>query len=86
MKQCALYLVGNPLIADQILSIDIRASLYVPFRACIYDSGNHEGAVIGFDRPSSFLSVLKKPALREFGDLLDSKIDTVIQSIKNYYK
>lgn len=85
-KKCALYIVGNPLIADQILSNDIRASLYVPFRVCIYDSGNHDSAIIGFDRPSSFLATLNKPALNEFGNLLDNKIDGVIQSIKNKYK
>jgi uncharacterized protein (DUF302 family) len=86
IKQCSLYVVGNPLIADRILSIDIRASLYVPFRVCIYDNGNREGASIGFDRPSSFLATLQKPALQEFGILLDGKIDGVVKSIKDNYK
>src|SRR5208282_4620349 len=35
-RQCRLYLVGNPIIAERILTIDIRASLYVPFRVCLY--------------------------------------------------
>ena len=31
-KQSSLYLVGNPVIANKIISIDIRGSFYVPFR------------------------------------------------------
>lgn len=86
IRQCALYTVGNPLIADRILSIDIRASLYVPFRVCIYNSGDRQGAIIGFDRPSSFLASLQNPALKEFGVLLDSKIDGIVKAIRNNYK
>ena len=45
-RRCSLYLVGNPVIADQIISIDLRASFYVPFRVCLYDDGGPNGAVI----------------------------------------
>jgi len=86
MLECTAYTVGNPMVAERILSIDIRASLYVPFRICIYDNGEGQGATIGFDRPSSFLAALQNPALNEFGTLLDRKIDSVIHSIKNNYK
>lgn len=30
-KRCSLYLVGNPVIANEIISLDLRASFYVPF-------------------------------------------------------
>src|SRR5271166_4527342 len=30
--RCRLYIVGNPAVAAKVLRIDIRASLYVPFR------------------------------------------------------
>jgi hypothetical protein len=29
-KHCSLYLVGNPVIVNQIISIDLRACFYVP--------------------------------------------------------
>lgn len=45
-KRCSLYLVGNPVIANRILSIDLRASFYVPFRVCLYDDGGPKEAVI----------------------------------------
>jgi hypothetical protein len=39
-KRYSLYLVGNPVIANRIISIDIRASFYVPFRVCLYAPAN----------------------------------------------
>ena len=29
---CSLYTVGNPVIANQIIEIDLRGSFYIPFR------------------------------------------------------
>ena len=81
-KRCLLYLVGNPVIANRILSIDLRASFYVPFRVCLYDDGGPKGAVISYDRPSSFLAALERPELKEFGELLDRKIDEVANALQ----
>jgi uncharacterized protein (DUF302 family) len=61
-KRCSLYLVGNPVIADQIIGIDLRASFYVPFRVCLYDDGGPDGAVISYDQPSSFAAPLSPPS------------------------
>lgn len=81
IKRCSLYIVGNGVIAEKILSIDVRGSLYVPFRVCLYDNGNPGGAIISFDRPSSFIATLQQPALMKIGFLLDRKIYSVVQSI-----
>lgn len=81
VKRCSLYLVGNPVIANQILSIDLRASFYVPFRVCLYGAGDPGGAVISYDRPSSFLGQLGRPELKEIGALLDQKIDGVVDAL-----
>jgi hypothetical protein len=51
-KRCMLYLVGNPVIANRIIDIDLRACFYVPFRVAVCDDGNSEGAVISYDRRS----------------------------------
>lgn len=76
-KRCSLYLVGNPVIANQIISIDLRGSFYVPFRVALYDDGDPEGTVIAYDRPSSFLATLGRPELAEIAQSLDRKIDAV---------
>ncbi len=80
-RQCSLYLVGNPIIAQRILSVDVRACLYVPFRVSIYDDGGPEGACIAYDRPSSFLAALGCPELTEFGVLLDRKMEGVLAAV-----
>ena len=74
-RRCLLYLVGNPVIASQIISIDLRGSFYVPFRVALYDDEGPDGAMICYDRPSSFLATLGRPELRKIGDFLDRKID-----------
>lgn len=79
--QCALYMVGNPVLAARILAIDARACLYVPFRVALYDDGEAGGARIAFDRPSSFLATLGRAELTDFGKLLDQKIDGVVAAI-----
>jgi uncharacterized protein (DUF302 family) len=81
-RRCSLYLVGNPVIATRIISIDLRGSFYVPFRVALYDDGGPEGAVIGYDRPSSFLAALGHPELAEIGRSLDRKIDAVAAAVR----
>lgn len=81
VKRCSLYLVGNPVIANQILDIDPRGGLYVPFRVCLFDEGGTSGASLLYDRPSSFLAALGHPELAEIGVQLDGKIDGVAQAL-----
>jgi uncharacterized protein (DUF302 family) len=82
IKRCSLYIVGNGVIAEKILTIDVRASLYVPFRVCLYDNGNPGGAILGYERLSSVLAVFHQPALIEIGHLLDSRMASVINAIR----
>jgi uncharacterized protein (DUF302 family) len=81
-RQCSLYLVGNPIIAQRILSVDVRACLYVPFRVSIYDDGGPEGACIAYDWPSSFLAALGRAELTELGALLDRKMEEVVAAVE----
>ncbi|MGI4789088.1 MAG: DUF302 domain-containing protein, partial [Janthinobacterium lividum] len=81
VKHCSLYLVGNPVIANQILNIDPRGSLYVPFRVCLFEGDETGGASLLYDRPSSFLAALGHPDLRVIGTQLDNKIDGVAKAL-----
>lgn len=80
--QCRLYLIGNPAIATQIVRIDVRGCFYVPFRVAIYESHVESGAIIRFDRPSSFLAGLERPELTPIARMLDAKIDAVVQRVR----
>jgi hypothetical protein len=80
-KRSALYLVGNPVIANGVLNSDPRAGLYVPFRVCLYDDGGPGGAALLYDRPSSLFAALGRPELAETGTLLDGKLDDVARTL-----
>jgi len=80
-KQCKLYLVGNPVIASEILAIDPRASLYVPFRVCLYQEAEAVSGSISYDRPSSSLATLGRAELADVGLLLDGKIDDLATTL-----
>jgi uncharacterized protein (DUF302 family) len=80
-KYCRLYLVGNPVIASQILDIDPRGAFYVPFRVCLYGEDGPASAGMNYDRPSSFLAALGHAGLAEIGLRLDAKIDDVVATI-----
>ena len=75
---CRLCLVGNPAIAAEIVRIDERAYLYVPFRVAIYLPRSEGSAVISYDRPSSSLGSLQVDALAAYGTMLDEKMDRVL--------
>ncbi|WP_232037356.1 DUF302 domain-containing protein [Sphingobium amiense] len=78
-RECTLYLIGNPLIATQIVAHDIRAGLLVPFGVQIYSDGGN--AMISYNRPSSALASLGNAEIDKIGQGLDAKIETVIKAI-----
>ncbi|HVZ87213.1 MAG TPA: DUF302 domain-containing protein [Polyangia bacterium] len=79
--RCRLYLVGNPGIAAQIVRVDPRACLYVPFRVAIHQAEGRPAAAVSFDRPSSSLAALGRRELEPLGRLLDHKIATVVAAV-----
>jgi uncharacterized protein (DUF302 family) len=79
-KDSALYLVGNPVIANEILNIDPKGGFYVPFRVALHAEGG-EGVGLCYDRPSSFLAGLDA-RLAAIGHELDSKIDAVADALR----
>jgi len=85
-KRCTLYIVGNPVIANQIIDIDLRGSFYVPFRVAVHDDGGPNSGMIEYDRPSSFLAALNRPELDAIGKSLDEKLDRVISSLDRHAK
>ncbi|HET7448478.1 MAG TPA: hypothetical protein VFJ49_11330 [Methyloceanibacter sp.] len=56
----------------------------MPFRVALFDTG--DGGAISYDRPSSFLATLSQPELKQFGALLDQKIDGVIKALRSKLK
>src|SRR5260370_6191226 len=59
-KMCSLYLVGNPVIANRIIEIDLRGSFYVPFRVAVHDDRGPNGGIISY----AVFCLIKKPLNR----------------------
>jgi hypothetical protein len=55
----------------------------VPSRVATFEEHNTSGAVVLFDRPSSFLAAREPLGLAQIGAGLDAKIDAVMQRIKS---
>jgi hypothetical protein len=70
--QATLYLIGNPLIAREILAVEPAAALYAPFRLAVYQDPS--GVHIAYDQPSSVFASFGSLAIDAIALELDEKI------------
>ncbi len=71
-KNAKLYLIGNPLIANQMIEHNPAVGLYVPPRVLVYD--DYEGKThIAYDQPSSMLSQFENGFILKVSQMLDEK-------------
>jgi uncharacterized protein (DUF302 family) len=70
------YLVGNPLIASQMIGRHTDVSLYVPLRVLVYEDERGR-AVIAYDQPSSILGQFRDEAVLNVARMLDQKLGEV---------
>jgi uncharacterized protein (DUF302 family) len=77
--QATLYLVGNPLVARELLGHDPAAALYAPFRVAIFadDLGTH----VSFDKPSTVFASLDSASIDQIALDLDAKIAAVAEQV-----
>jgi len=76
-KKAIQYLVGNPLFALQMTRHGIRAGLYPPLRALIYE--NDEGKIcLEYDKPSSLFGQLGNAKVTDVATMLDRKFEQLV--------
>ncbi|WP_454735715.1 DUF302 domain-containing protein [Cupriavidus necator] len=77
-RKARRYHVGNPRIALQMTSLDIRAGLYAPLSVLVYET--EPGVVrVDFDQPSTLFGQFGNPTVTAIGLALDRKLEIVIQ-------
>jgi uncharacterized protein (DUF302 family) len=77
--QATQYLVGNPLIATQVIGIAHDASLFAPFQAAVYaDKG---GAHVSYMLPSSLFNSLDDRVVAAIGQRLDTKMEKTMTEV-----
>lgn len=75
--EATLYLVGNPILARQVLHHDPAAALYAPFRIAVYR--DTAGVHIAYDTPSSVFASIGSPEINAIAAELDDKIRTAVE-------
>ena len=77
--QASLYLVGNPLVAREVLGHDPAGALYAPFRVAVFadDLGTH----ISYDNPSTVFASLGSGSIDRIALDLDAKIAAVAERV-----
>lgn len=73
------YLVGNPLIATEIIGKVRRGSLFAPFQAAIYE--DHSGVHVSYILPSSLFTSLDDRGVAAIGDLRDAKVEETVAGV-----
>ena len=71
------YLVGNPLIADKMASVNTLAALFAPPRVLIYS--HDERTFISYQKPSTTFGRLKSDVIMVTALDLDAKFAAIVQ-------
>lgn len=77
--QATLYLVGNPLVAREVLALDPAGALYAPFRVALF--ADALGTHISYDRPSTVFASLGSAPIDDIAVELDAKIAAVAERV-----
>jgi len=77
--QATQYLVGNPLIATQVIGIARDASLFAQFQAAVY--GDKGGVHVSYMLPSSLFNSLDDRVVADIGERLDTKMGETVTEV-----
>jgi hypothetical protein len=69
-------LVGNPLIATEVITSAPEGSLFAPFQAAVY--ADQSGVHVSYMLPSSPFKSLDDDAIAAIGERLDAKIEATV--------
>ena len=73
------YLVGNPLIATEVIGSVRMGSLFAPFQAAIYE--DQSGVHVSYMLPSSLFTSLDNREVAAIGARLDAKIEDTVAEV-----
>ncbi|MBD2361359.1 DUF302 domain-containing protein [Anabaena minutissima FACHB-250] len=78
-----LYVIGNPLIARQMLEENLGVGLYVPLRMLVYE--DQEGRTqITYNQPSFVLGQFQNPKILAIAQMLDRKLEEIISTAEAF--
>ena len=85
-RKKALYVIGNPLIAQTMINHDETVPLQVPFRLLVIQGRDGTGSEIHYDLPSSVIAIGGRNEdasgeLTKAAEILDDKIAAMVNTI-----
>ncbi|MEH2169611.1 MAG: DUF302 domain-containing protein [Nostoc sp.] len=79
-NKAKLYVIGNPLIAKQMLEQNLGVGLYVPLRMLVYE--NQQGKTqISYEKPSSLLGQFQNDKILAIALMLDRKLEELTTKV-----
>jgi uncharacterized protein (DUF302 family) len=73
------YLVGNPLIATEVIGSARAGCLFAPFQASVYE--DQSGVHVSYMLPSSLFTSLGDPGVAAIGERLDAKMEDTVAEV-----
>ena len=77
--QATQYLVGNPLIATEVITSVREGSLFAPFQAAVY--ADQSGVHVSYMLPSSLFTSLDDRGVAAIGERLDAKMEDTVAEV-----
>jgi uncharacterized protein (DUF302 family) len=75
-RKAIQYVVGNPLIALQMIRRNVGAGLYAPLRVLVYEEDGK--TIVECDKPSSLFGQFQDPEIFAVGSGLDAKLEALV--------
>lgn len=75
-----MFLIGNPLTAMSLMKVFKQARVYAPLGIMFHDDGD-DATIVTYDAPSKMLGQFDAPLVRQTGEMLEKKMETVIRRI-----
>ncbi|KAI0658053.1 TT1751-like protein [Cubamyces menziesii] len=84
--KAAVYIFGNPLIAQTMLQRDLAAGLNIPPKLMLLEKADGSGTKVIYDDPASIIAVpahgqIVDGALKQAAEDLSNKVEALVQSI-----
>jgi len=79
-KKSTLYILGNPLIGNQMLDVTTAVGLYMPFRLCAYEDAEGQ-AFIAYDVPSTLVHQYDNEALPTLAHNFDEQLEKLARMV-----
>jgi uncharacterized protein (DUF302 family) len=78
--KATLFLIGNPTVGKKLFEQDHAVGLYVPLRVFVYEDKDGK-TYVTYDKPSELLAPLNNQEIDQTAQMLDHKLDSLVQMV-----